>query len=62
MKVECIVSTLVVVDVPDGSSDGIIEALAKHEFFGQVIDLNPEKLHVEITDWVNSVPSAPKDS
>jgi len=51
MKVECIVSTLVVVDVPDGyESDAIVEAMAKNDFFGQVADLNPDKLHVEILE------------
>jgi len=51
MKVECIVSTLVVVDVPDGyESDAVVEALAKNDFFGHVADLNPDKLHVEILE------------
>lgn len=55
MKVECIVSRLVLVDVPEGSSDAVIEAMAKNEFFSRVTDLNPEKLHVEITDWADLV-------
>lgn len=55
MKVECIVSRLVVVDAPDGASDAVIEALAKNEFFSRVADLNPEKLHVEMTDWADLV-------
>lgn len=55
VKVECIVSRLVVVDAPDGASDAVIEALAKNEFFSRVTDLNPEKLHVEMTDWADLV-------
>lgn len=55
MKVECIVSRLVIVDVPEGSGDAVIEAMAKNEFFGQVTDLNPEKLDVEIIDWLDEV-------
>ncbi len=50
MKVECIVSTLVIIEAPDGSGDAVVEALAKNKFFGQVTDLNPETLHVEILD------------
>ena len=54
MKIECIVSTYVVVEV-DGDvrpSDGTIEALAKNEFFGLVSDLNPDKLAVEIIEYL----------
>lgn len=57
MRVECIVSRLVVVSVPDNADDATIEALAKHEFFSRVTDLNPEKLNVEITDWADLVPN-----
>lgn len=52
MKVDCIVSCLVVleVDTLDSSSDGTIEALAKHEFFCRLPGLIPDSLSVEILD------------
>ena len=49
MKVECVVSCLVVVEI-DASEDhgpATIEALAKHEFFCNVAKLNPDDLAVE---------------
>lgn len=50
MKIECIVSCLVIVEVdaPESTSDAVTEALAKNEFFGNISRLNPDDLSVEI--------------
>lgn len=51
MKVECIVSCLVTVEVSTPSTtDAIVEALAKHEFFCKLPKLTPDDLSVEILD------------
>lgn len=52
MKVECIVSCLVIVQVeaPESGSNAIIEALAKNEFFGNISKLNPDDIAVEILE------------
>ncbi len=52
MKVECIVSCLVLFDVeaPELTSAATVEAMAKHEFFCNIAKLNPDNLSVEILD------------
>ena len=54
MKVECIVSCLITVDVATPvmpiTSDAIIEAMAKHEFFCKLPKLTPDDLSVEILE------------
>ena len=50
MKVECIVSCLITVEVdaPESTSDAMLEVMAKHEFFCGLSKLTPEHLSVEI--------------
>lgn len=50
MKVECIVSclTIVEVDTLEKTSDAMLEAMAKHEFFCGLSNLIPDNLSVEI--------------
>ena len=52
MKAECIVSCLVIVkvDAPENDKPAVIKALAKHEFFCNVANLNPDDLSVEILE------------
>jgi hypothetical protein len=54
MKVECIVSCLITVDVATPvmpvTSDAIIEAMAKHEFFCNLPKMTPDDLSVEILE------------
>ena len=54
MKVECIVSCLITVDVAipvmPVTSDAIIEAMAKHEFFCNLSKMTPDDLSVEILE------------
>ena len=54
MKVECIVSCLITVDVATPvmpvTSDAIIEAMAKHEFFCNLSQMTPDDLSVEILE------------
>ena len=54
MKVECIVSCLITVDVATPvmpvTSDAIIEAMAKHEFFCKLSKMTPDDLSVEILE------------
>lgn len=54
MKVECIVSCLITVDVATPvmpvTSDAIIEAMAKHEFFCNLSKMTPDDLSVEILE------------
>lgn len=54
MKVECIVSCLTIVEVdrPESTSDAMLEAMAKHEFFCSLSKLNPDNLSVEILEPV----------
>jgi hypothetical protein len=54
MKVECIVSCVITVDVATPvmpiTSDAIIEALAKNEFFCKLPKMTPDDLSVEILE------------
>ena len=52
MKHECIVSTLVVLEVETGdiAHTGIIEALAKHEFLSNLGKITADDLTVEILE------------
>ena len=54
MKVECIVSCLITVDVATPvmpvTSDAVIEAMAKHEFFCNLSKMTPDDLSVEILE------------
>lgn len=52
MKVECLVSclTIVEVDTPESTSNAMLEAMAKHEFFCSLSKLNPDNLSVEILE------------
>lgn len=53
MKVECIISCLVTVEVDAAGSppsDAIVEAMAKHEFFCNLSKMTPDDLSVEILE------------
>ena len=52
MKHECIVSTLVVIEVETGdiASDGIVAALAKHQFLSNLDKVTADDLSVEILE------------